>query len=54
LSDEYCEESAPPRYWFQVAKDRSAADTRIPYTQRNIRSMKLGADFRIIGVPSNG
>src|SRR5689334_17977137 len=25
LSEEYCEESAPPRYWFQVLKGRRSA-----------------------------
>src|SRR5580658_10431402 len=50
LRDEYCEESAPPRYWLQVAKDRSAADSGVPHTQR-IGSMKLSADLRIMGYP---
>src|ERR1700721_2252431 len=60
LRDEYCEESAPPRYWPQVAKDLSAADTSAPQAQRNTASMKSGADLRIITVtligwsPSNG
>src|SRR5580692_7142131 len=51
LSDEYCEESAPPRYWLQVAKDRSAAGSSDPHTQRKITSLKPGADLRIIGEP---
>src|ERR1700684_2745691 len=54
LRDEYCEESAPPRYWLQVAKDRSAADTSVPHTQRNIASMKFRAAVRIIGQPPTG
>src|ERR1700733_2450571 len=53
LRDEYCEESAPPRYWLQVAKERSAADTSVP-TQRNIKSLKLGVILRISRHASNG
>src|SRR3984957_3216007 len=50
LRDEYCEESAPPRYWFQVSKDRSAAGTGAAHIDSNIESTKLGAaDLCIIG-----
>src|SRR5580704_8890441 len=48
LRDEYCEESAPPRYWPQVSKDCSAANSSVPHIQRNIGSRKLCADLRII------
>jgi hypothetical protein len=37
-----------------VPKDRSAAWSFDPHTQRNIMSIKLGADLRIIGKTSNG
>jgi hypothetical protein len=36
-----------------VAKDRSAAGSSDPHTHRNIKSIKLGADLRIIGKTSN-
>src|ERR1700677_1887782 len=48
LRDEYCEESAPPRYWLQVSKDRSAADTSALHSQMSIRSVKLRADLPIM------
>jgi hypothetical protein len=35
LSDEYCDESAPPKYWLQVENDFSAAGARTPPARSN-------------------
>jgi hypothetical protein len=52
--DEYCEESAPPRYWLQVAKERSAADTGFHINRRIGRSKSICAGLRITGTSSTG
>jgi hypothetical protein len=54
FSDEYCEESEPPRYWFQVAKDRSAAEIGGPDADTKIASRKLGAELRVMAYPPTG
>src|SRR5579862_9472040 len=51
LSDEYCDESAPPRYWLQVEKDRSAAVARNP-VNRHSASAQICFDGYMRGTPS--